>query len=110
MTRIGLITARGGSKGIPRKNIKKLNGRPLIEWTIEAALKAECIDRVVVSTDDYEIANIALKCKAEVPFMRPQEYSTDIASSIDVVLHTLAEIPEAKDILLLQPTSPFRYA
>ncbi len=108
MTKIGLITARGASKGIPRKNIKMLNGKPLIQWTIEAALKAFCIDRVIVSTDDDEIASIALKCQAEVPFIRPKEYSTDTASSIDVVLHALNEIPGATEVFLLQPTSPLR--
>ncbi len=108
MVRIGLITARGGSKGIPGKNIKNLYGRPLISWTIKAALNSVYIDRVIVSTDDQDIANLSLQLKAEVPFLRPIELSTDEASSIDVVLHALKQIPEAEEIFLLQPTSPFR--
>ena len=108
MTRIGLITARGGSKSIPRKNIKTLAGKPLIYWTIEAALNANSIDRVIVSTDDHEIATISLSYKAEVPFIRPNQLASDTSPSIDTVIHALEEIPEANDIFLLQPTSPFR--
>ena len=108
MTRIGLVTARGGSKSIPRKNIKILAGKPLIYWTIKAALNAKSIDRVIVSTDDHEIAKLSLKYKAEVPFIRPNQLASDTSCSIDTVIHALDQIPEANEIFLLQPTSPFR--
>tara|TARA_Y100001968_G_scaffold330935_1_gene384079 strand:- start:2427 stop:3107 length:681 start_codon:yes stop_codon:yes gene_type:complete len=108
MTKLGLITARGGSKGIPKKNIKTLFGKPLIEWTINAAKKSKIIDRIIVSTDDEEIAEISYSCGAEIPFLRPEELSNDKASSIDTVLHCLNNIEEVEDVFLLQPTSPFR--
>lgn len=114
-TIVGLITARGGSKGLPGKNIRPLGGKPLIAWTISAAQRAESIARVVVSTDDNEIADVARKFGAEVPFMRPAELAQDRSPHIDVVLHaldTLASgdgvVPDA--LMLLQPTSPFRTA
>ena len=105
---LGLIPARGGSKGIPRKNIKLLGGKPLIAWTIEEAKKSKYIDRLVVSTDDEEIASVARKFGADVPFMRPDELATDSARGIDVVLHALGQLPEFDVVVLLQPTSPFR--
>ena len=77
MKTIALITARGGSKGIPRKNILPFGGKPLINWTIEAAKKANCIDLVFVSTDDEEIADISRKAGAIVPFLRPKNLSND---------------------------------
>lgn len=108
---ICVITARGGSKGLPGKNIKLLDGKPLISWTIAAALGSRHIDRVVVSTDDPEIGRIAEQAGAQVPFVRPPELATDEARSIDVVLHALDAIDEAYDyVVLLQPTSPFRTA
>jgi CMP-N,N'-diacetyllegionaminic acid synthase len=109
---LGLITARGGSKGLPGKNIRLLCGKPLIEWSISAAKAASCVDRIVVSTDDAAIADVARRAGAEVPFERPSELATDSASSVDVVIHaidTLAKTDLAFDIVvLLEPTSPLR--
>ena len=103
-----LIPARGGSKGIFRKNIKDFCSKPLIYWSINIALKSKFIERVIVSTEDKEIAEIAKTFSAEVPFLRPHELSKDDTDGIDPVLHTLNEIPEIDDLLLLQPTSPLR--
>ena len=114
-TILGLIPACGGSKSIPRKNIKLLAGKPLIAWTIEAALKSQKLTRVIVSTDDAEIAEVARKWGAETPFLRPAEFSGDDSSSISVVLHAIHWFEEQERflpdyVLLLQPTSPFRKA
>jgi CMP-N,N'-diacetyllegionaminic acid synthase len=108
MTLLALIPARGGSKGIPRKNIKPFCGKPLLQWSIEVALASPSIDRVVVSTDDSEIAEVALAGGAEVPFLRPAELASDTSSGIAPVLHALEHLPEVSDLLLLQPTSPLR--
>ena len=108
MSTIALIPARGGSKGIPRKNIKLFNSKPLIYWSIKAAFESEFIDRVVVSTEDEEIAEIAKIYSAEVPFLRPKEFAMDESSGMDPVIHALKELPNVKDIILLQPTSPLR--
>ena len=108
MNLLSLIPARGGSKGIPRKNIRKLSGKPLIAWSIEAAQKSSFVDRIVVSTDDEEIAIIARSYGAEVPFLRPTELSRDDTPGIAPVLHALEQFPEVEQILLLQPTSPLR--
>ena len=109
---LAIIPARGGSKRLPRKNILDLSGKPLIAWTIEAALNSKYIDRIVVSTDDQEIANISIKHGAEVPFLRPKSLATDDASSIDTVINVLGEIEiidqHYEYIVLLQPTSPLR--
>lgn len=106
MTILGLIPARGGSKGIPRKNIKILAGQPLIAWTIQAAQKSAQLDRVVVSTEDREIAAIARKYGAEV-LDRPAELAGDAVASREVMRHAL-EMTGAEVIVLLQPTSPVR--
>lgn len=108
MRLLALIPARGGSKGIPRKNIKKLAGKPLIAWTIEAALKAKGIDRIVLSTEDEEIASLAKKLGAQVPFIRPIEIAQDDTSGIAPVLHAIELFPDYDWVLLLQPTSPLR--
>jgi CMP-N-acetylneuraminic acid synthetase len=105
---LALIPARGGSKGIPRKNIKMIAGKPLIAWTIEAALRSPHIDTVVVSTDDEEIAAIALQAGAQVPFMRPAELASDGATGMAPVMHALDMLPDFDAVLLLQPTSPLR--
>jgi CMP-N-acetylneuraminic acid synthetase len=110
---IGLITARGGSKSIPRKNVKPLAGRPLVAWTIEAALQSECLGRVIVSTDDEEIAQVSRACGAEVPFMRPQELARDDSPHIESVNHAIHWLAAHEDthpeyIMLLQPSSPLR--
>lgn len=110
MSLIALITARGGSKEILRKNIKLLSGKPLIAWTIDAAKKAKCVNRIIVSTDDHEISEIAKKYGAEVPFLRPAELAEDASPSIDPVLHAIEQMPGFDWLMLLQPTSPLRNA
>lgn len=107
---LGLITARGGSKGLPGKNILPAAGKPLIAWTIDAARASRAIDRLVLSTDDVAIANVARAHGCDVPFMRPPELATDTASSMDVVMHALDAIPGFDIVVLLQPTSPLRTA
>lgn len=113
MRTVALIPARGGSKGIPRKNLAPLAGKPLIAWTIEAARHCAGIDRVLVSTDDEEIAAACRTLGAEVPFLRPAALALDTSPAIDAVLHALdwmvKEMPvPPTHLLLLQPTSPLR--
>lgn len=103
-----LVPARGGSKGIPRKNLKLIAGKPLIAWTIEAALRSRTLDAVVVSTEDEEIAEVALHWGAQVSFLRPPELAQDDTPGIDPVLHALGRLPEFGTVILLQPTSPLR--
>ena len=103
---LGIITARGGSKGIPRKNIKMIAGKPLIAWTIEAAKKSKLLDRCIVSTEDREIADISRRYGAEV-IDRPAELANDTATSLSVIQHVLSQI-DAQNIVILQPTSPVR--
>ena len=109
---ICVIPARGGSKGVPRKNIRKLADKPLIAYTIEQALQSQYIDRTIVSTEDKEIADISKQYGAEVPFMRPDELAGDQVPTIDVLLHAIKWIEKEKynfDILvLLHATAPFR--
>jgi len=112
-TILTIIPARGGSKGLPGKNTKALGGKPLIAWTIEHATSCEYIDRIIVSTDNEEIAEISIEHGAEVPFMRPWELATDKASTIDAIRHVLRWLGESENfrpryVLLLQPTSPLR--
>ncbi|HPO90731.1 MAG TPA: acylneuraminate cytidylyltransferase family protein [Victivallales bacterium] len=103
---LGVIPARGGSKGIPRKNIRLLCNKPLIVWTIESAKKAKLLDRFVVSTEDEEIAEIAQRYGAEVVY-RPEELATDEATTLSVLQDILQKI-HADVVVLLQPTSPIR--
>ena len=108
-----VIPARGGSKGIPKKNIKLLNGRPLIDFTIQYSLNCSLISRTVVSTDSNEIASISKKSGADVPFLRPGEISLDETQDYPVFKHALIELEkfyneEIDLIILLRPTSPFR--
>lgn len=109
-----IITARGGSKGVPDKNIKLLGGKPLIAYTIEAALGVFPAERIIVSTDSEKIKQAAEKCGIEVPFLRPAELATDTASSYDVILHSMDQANQLgiiyDTVILLQPTSPFRNA
>jgi len=107
---LAVIPARGGSKGIPRKNIRMLAGKPLIAWTIRAAIDSGVVDQIVVSTDDKEIGEIALAWGAEVPGLRPAALAQDETGSMDVVLHVAAQIDAFDWLLLLQPTSPLRSA
>jgi CMP-N-acetylneuraminic acid synthetase len=108
VTTFALIPARGGSKGIPRKNVRPIAGKPLIAWTIEAARAARGLDAVIVSTEDPEIADVARAAGAEVPFLRPVELAADETPGIDPVLHALHMLPQHDAVLLLQPTSPLR--
>jgi CMP-N,N'-diacetyllegionaminic acid synthase len=109
---LGLITARGGSKGLPCKNIRPLLGKPLIGWTIEQAKASPSLDAVVVSTDSQEIAHVARNFGAEVPFLRPAALASDTASSADAIIHALDALSDAgRDfdiVVLLEPTSPLR--
>lgn len=109
---VALIPARSGSKGVPHKNVKKLGGHPLIEWSINACLKSELIDRVIVSTDSLEYAELAAKLGAEVPFLRPAEISGDRAIDYDFIVHALdwlkAEHGEPSYIVHIRPTTPLR--
>lgn len=108
MSILGIIPARGGSKGLPGKNILDFNGKPLISWTIEAALKSQSLDRIIVSTDDEKIASVSIAYGAEVPFLRPSEIAQDHSATIDTVLHAIDSFKNYEYILLLQPTSPLR--
>ena len=112
---LAIIPARGGSKGLPGKNMKEICGRPLVAWSIEQAKDFKHIHRIVVSTDDDQIAKIANEYGAEVPFMRPVELANDTASTIDVIFDALNWLKRYENyqpeyILLLQPTSPLRTA
>ena len=108
---LSIIPARGGSKGLPRKNIIELKGKPLIAWTIESSLKSKYISKTIVSSDDEEILDISKKYNAQT-IKRPEEFSNDEASSECVVLHTLEYLKkegfEFDYVVLLQPTSPLR--
>lgn len=105
---LAFVPARGGSKGLPRKNIIDLAGRPLIAWTLDAARQSRYIDRCVVSTDDSEIAKIARDHGGDVPFMRPAELAGDSAETFDALAHTLSLLPPFDIVVTLQPTSPLR--
>lgn len=105
---LAVIPARGGSKGVPRKNIRVVAGRPLIAWTIEEARKSKYIDRLVVSSDDAEIIEVARSWGCEAPFVRPAELSRDESPGIDPVLHALDMLPGYDWLVLLQTTSPLR--
>ncbi|HJF34255.1 MAG TPA: acylneuraminate cytidylyltransferase family protein [Sporosarcina psychrophila] len=105
---LAIIPARGGSKGIVRKNVRQLAGKPLIAWTIEEAKKSKYIDRLIVSSEDEEIIGTAIACGCDVPFVRPDELALDSTPGIDPVLHALEEIQGYDYVVLLQPTSPLR--
>ncbi|MDV6376980.1 acylneuraminate cytidylyltransferase family protein [Sporosarcina sp. GW1-11] len=105
---LAIIPARGGSKGVHRKNIRHLAGKPLIAWTIEAAKESKYIDRLILTSEDQEIIDIAKNYECEVPFIRPKELALDKTPGIDPVLHALENIPDYDYVVLLQPTSPLR--
>src|SRR5262249_41233552 len=111
---VAVVPARGGSKSIPRKNIVMLAGKPLIAWTIECAQACRLIDRVVVSTENEEIASIARQCGAEVPFLRPSVLAQDDTPMLPVLQHVISEVETRGSrvgiVVLLQPTSPLRSA
>jgi N-acylneuraminate cytidylyltransferase len=105
---LGVIPARGGSKGVPGKNIRHVGGKPLIAWTIEAGQASKIIDRVVLSSDDLEIISVAQKHNCDVPFVREPQLAEDTTPTIDVVLDALNRCPAYEWVVLLQPTSPLR--
>ena len=105
---LGIIPARGGSKGIPKKNIATVNGRPLISWTIDAAKGSKYLDRTIVSSDCEEIQIAAKQSGGEVPFTRPDKLATDTSAGIDPIIHALNMIPGYDIVVVLQPTSPLR--
>jgi len=107
---LAIIPARGGSKGIKNKNIAALAGKPLLQWTIEAAKKSKYVDRIVLSSDDPEIQGIAELLGCEVPFTREAHLATDEASTIDVLVDVLERVAGFDVVVLLQPTSPLRTA
>jgi CMP-N,N'-diacetyllegionaminic acid synthase len=106
---LGLIPARGGSKGLPGKNILEVGGFPLLAWTVIAAQKSRYIDRLILSSDDNEIISVARDYGCDVPFTRPTELAGDETSSADVARHAINNLQDKYDVLvLLQPTSPLR--
>ena len=109
---VALIPARSGSKGVPHKNIMGLGGHPLIEWSIKACLKSKLIDRVIISTDSLEYAELAIKLGAEAPFLRPAEIAGDRSTDYDFVLHALdwfaANGGEPEFLVHIRPTTPYR--
>ncbi|MCP4118195.1 MAG: acylneuraminate cytidylyltransferase family protein [Desulfobacteraceae bacterium] len=108
---LAIIPARGGSKGLPGKNILELGGKPLLAWTIEAGKRSKYIDRLILSSEDAEIIRVAEEWGCEVPFVRPEEFAQDETPGIAPVLHALETLTEKYDyMILLQPTSPFRTA
>ena len=108
-TVLAIMPARGGSKGVLRKNIREVSGKPLIVWTIEAAKQSKHIDRLILSSEDSEIIKIAEEWGCEVPFVRPKELAQDDTPGIDPVIHAINFLPEQYDyVVLLQPTSPLR--
>ena len=113
MNILAIVPARGGSKGIPHKNIQELAGKPLIFYTINAAKKSKHIAKIIVTTDSKKIAKISTSYGAEVPFLRPKNISQDGSSTLQAIKHVLREIKNNQSyipdmILILQPTSPLR--
>jgi CMP-N-acetylneuraminic acid synthetase len=112
---LGLITARGGSKRVPGKNLRNVGGKPLVAWTIEEACKSTMLDAVVMTTDDAKIAEVARRYGASVPFMRPYHLAEDATPHIDCVFHAIEQLLAQGEkpfdaVVLLQPTSPLRTA
>jgi CMP-N-acetylneuraminic acid synthetase len=115
VTALGVIPARGGSKNVPRKNIRPLGGKPLLAYTISTALSCPLLTDVVVTTDDIEIQRIALAYGAQAPFLRPAELATDTALAIPTIQHAVQEMEARREapyeyVMMLQPTTPFRAA
>ncbi len=112
---LGIIPARGGSKGVPGKNIKLFAGKPLIAWTIEEAVKSRLLTRTIISTEDHHIGEVAQSYGGEVPFMRPMELAQDLSTDIEFIEHALQTLRETENyipelIVRLAPTSPLREA
>ena len=108
---IAVIPARGGSKRIPRKNIRPFHGKPIIGWSIEAAMRSKCFDHILVSTDDEEIAEVATSFGAEIPFIRPAELADDYTGTVPVLRHAVAwwqqNVAEVESVCCIYPTAPF---
>lgn len=111
---LAVIPARGGSKGIPEKNIVEIEGRPLIDYSISEALKSKYIDRIIVSTESDKISEVSKRCGADVPFLRPQHLAGDDSKTIDVIIDLIGRLSKMGNnydyVLLLQPTQPLRKA
>lgn len=107
---LAVIPARGGSKGVPRKNVRKVGNKPLLAWSIEAARGSRYIDRVVLSSEDAEIMAVAEAWGCEVPFARPADLARDETSGVEPILHAIEALPGYDFIVVLQPTSPLRTA
>jgi N-acylneuraminate cytidylyltransferase len=107
---LAVITARGGSKGVPRKNIREVGGKPLIAWTVQAAQKSKYVDRLILSSDDAEIISVAGVFGCDAPFVRSPELAKDDTPSLLVVLDAIERVPGYDYVVLLQPTSPLRGA
>lgn len=108
---LAIIPARGGSKGVPRKNIREVGGKPLIAWTIEEAQKSKYIDRLIFSSEDPEIIAVARQWGCEAPFVRPVELAADETPGVEPILHAINALTEKYDyVVMLQPTSPLRLA
>ena len=109
--RVGIIPARGGSKRIPRKNLKEFFGKPIIAWSIDTAIKSKCFDRIIVSTDDIDIANVAKKYGAEAPFIRPEDLANDHAGVTEVVTHAIKWLKQnvgvPSEVCCILATAPF---
>lgn len=105
---LAVIPARGGSKGLPGKNVRLLGGRPLLAWTIDAARRSALVDRVILSSDDPQAIDVARAAGCEVPFVRPAALAADDTPMVEVVLHALDQVPGYPVVVLLQPTSPLR--
>ena len=111
---VAIIPARGGSKRIPRKNIKLFKGKPIIYWSINKAIKSNCFDRVIVSTDDIEIAEVAKNYGAEVPFIRPKNLADDFTNTSDVIKHSISWLEDSdyhfKNVCCIYPTAPLIFS
>jgi CMP-N,N'-diacetyllegionaminic acid synthase len=105
---LAVISARGGSKRLPRKNLLAVLGKPLIAWTIEEARKSQYIDRLIVSSEDSEIIRVSAEWGCDAPFVRPPELAMDETPGIEPILHALGQLPNYEYVVLLQPTSPLR--
>jgi N-acylneuraminate cytidylyltransferase len=109
-TFLAVIPARGGSKGIPGKNLREVRGKPLLAWTMDEAKKSRHIDRIILSSEDPEIMRVAEKWRVETPFVRPTALASDEATLPEVLLHAIGQVPGYDYVVLLQPTSPLRTA
>ena len=107
---LGLVVARGGSKGFPKKNLAVVAGTPVMYLTVKEAQKSRYLDRLVVSTECADILRLAIELGCEAPFVRPDNLATDTTSTVDVAIHAISELPDFEILTILQPTSPLRLA